>query len=326
MQNCNNVKYFFEVNPDLLSEFDFEKNILLEFKKIKQYSHKKCWWKCINGHSWQASFAKRNNTKCPYCKNKLASNINNLQIINPKLSKEWNYKKNGDITPTDVTSKSSKNVWWICNKKHEWKSPISDRSRGDGCPYCSGKRVCIDNCLETKNKKLCQEWNYEKNINITPKDITEFSLKKVWWKCNKGHEWVSSVANRSRGTGCKKCNNPNVSKIEKYFFHFFKLVFPDAENTYKFYYNSKQIEIDIFIKSINLAIECDGGYFHNKDKSIKYDKTKNLILNKLKIELIRIREHTLPSIYNHEYFYITERKTHSSALLWMGCKRHTNLE
>ena len=24
--------------------------------------------------------------------------------------------------------------------------------------------------------------------------------------------------------------------------------------------------------------------------------------------------------------YITERKTHSSALLWMGCKRHTNLE
>ena len=69
------------------------------------------------------------------------------------------------------------------------------------------------------------------------------------------------------------------------------------------HYNSKQIEIDIFIKSINLAIECDGGYFHNKDKSIKYDKTKNLILNKLKIELIRIREHTLPSIYNHEYFY-----------------------
>ena len=47
--------------------------------------------------------------------------------------------------------------------------------------------------METKNKKLCQEWNYEKNINITPKDITEFSLKKVWWKCNENDGDASKI-------------------------------------------------------------------------------------------------------------------------------------
>jgi len=220
MQSSNNIRYFFEVNPNLLKEFDFKKNVLIDFKNIKQYSHKKCWWKCIDGHSWESSFAKRNITKCPYCKNKLASDVNNLKNINPKLSLEWNYEKNKNLTPINVTPKSGKKVWWKCNKGHEWKSSISDRSRGNGCPYCSGKRVCLDNCLYTKNNKLSQEWNYEKNTNITPKDVTEFSLKKVWWKCNEGHEWIASIANRSNGTGCKRCNNPNVSKIEKYFLFF----------------------------------------------------------------------------------------------------------
>lgn len=34
---------------------------------------------------------------------------------------------------------------------------------------------------------LIEEWNYEKNYPLTPKDVTIGSKKKVWWICKNGH-------------------------------------------------------------------------------------------------------------------------------------------
>jgi hypothetical protein len=28
---------------------------------------------------------------------------------------------------------------------------------------------------------------------------------KVWWRCNQGHEWQATIANRNYGTGCPEC-------------------------------------------------------------------------------------------------------------------------
>ena len=37
--------------------------------------------------------------------------------------------------------------------------------------------------------------------------VTEGSAKKVWWKCEKGHEWQATISNRSKGYGkCRICN------------------------------------------------------------------------------------------------------------------------
>ena len=38
------------------------------------------------------------------------------------------------------------------------------------------------------------------------------SNKKVWWKCVKGHEWIASINDRSRGNGCPFCYGKNISK------------------------------------------------------------------------------------------------------------------
>ena len=42
------------------------------------------------------------------------------------------------------------------------------------------------------------EWS-EKNLPLTPDDITFGSNKKVWWKGACGHEWETSVKARSNG-------------------------------------------------------------------------------------------------------------------------------
>ena len=35
---------------------------------------------------------------------------------------------------------------------------------------------------------MIDEWNYEKNGEMTPENTPPQSGKKVWWKCSKGHE------------------------------------------------------------------------------------------------------------------------------------------
>lgn len=196
------------INPTLASEWNYEKNNGLTPTHAMPNSSKKIWWKCSKGHEWQATIADRNSGHgCPYCAGqKVLRGENDLQTINPSLAKEWNYKKNNGLTPTDVMPNSSKKAWWKCNKGHEWQATIADRNSGCGCPYCAGKKVAKGyNDLQTVNPTLANEWNYEKNNSLTPMDITPNSGKKVWWKCKKGHEWQATVANRNRGSGCPIC-------------------------------------------------------------------------------------------------------------------------
>ncbi|MGA8165021.1 MAG: zinc-ribbon domain-containing protein [Waddliaceae bacterium] len=69
-----------------------------------------------------------------------------------------------------------------------------------------------DNFAET-HPHLVNEWHPTKNENLTPKDVTAKSLKRVWWKCPKGsdHEWDTRVTDRVRGPRCSFCLNQRLS-------------------------------------------------------------------------------------------------------------------
>ena len=202
-------KYIID-NAELMAEWNWEKNIEFDFdpKLLTVGSGKKVWWKCSKGHEWQAAIDRRSQGKgCPYCSGRNAiKGKNDLQTVNPALAKEWNYDKNNGLTPTDVLPSSNKKVWWKCGKGHEWQAMIRSRNDGRGCPYCSGRHaVNGKNDLQTVNPVLATEWNYERNCGLMPMDVLPNSNKKVWWKCSKGHEWQSTVANRNNGNGCPYC-------------------------------------------------------------------------------------------------------------------------
>ncbi len=63
--------------------------------------------------------------------------------------------------------------------------------------------------LADLNPEYIKEWNYEKNA-LPPDEYTVKSNKIVWWKCEKGHEWETSVYNRSQGKRCPYCTNRKV--------------------------------------------------------------------------------------------------------------------
>ena len=100
---------------------------------------------------------------------RLVKGENDLATVNPVLAKEWHPTKNGNLNPEDITSGSSKEVWWLCPKGHSYSMVVNQRTkRGYDCPYCSGQRVLKGiNDLATTNPELAKEWNYEKNSGLT---------------------------------------------------------------------------------------------------------------------------------------------------------------
>ncbi len=205
------------VNPLLAKEWNYDKNSGLCPEDFMPNSNKSVWWICNKGHEWQATIVSRNGgNRCPYCSgHKVLKGYNDLQTVNPILSKEWNYGKNGALRPVHFTANSGQKIWWKCNKGHEWQATIDGRNRGSGCPYCTGHKVLMGyNDLQTLNPTLAREWNYEKNPGLTPTKVMLKSGKKVWWKCDEGHEWQATVASRSDGRGCPYCSGRYVIKGE----------------------------------------------------------------------------------------------------------------
>ena len=205
------------IMPVLAREWHPTKNKKLTPRDVTAFSHKKVWWLCKRGHEWQAGVHNRTNGKgCPYCSNHVICEDNCLQTVNPALAREWHPTKNKELTPIDVMPNTHKRVWWRCKKGHEWQAPISNRSSGRGCPYCGGKAVCEDNCLQTINPNLAREWHPTLNGSLTPKDVTSGSSKRVWWQCNWYHEWKAEIYSRNNDHGCRYCWRKLQKGLAKY--------------------------------------------------------------------------------------------------------------
>lgn len=203
-------------NPNWLSEWNYTLNEV-DPSDVFLNSSTSYWWTCANGHNFKASPNNRTNGRgCPYCSNrKVLIGFNDLETLYPKLLIEWDYEKNIDVLPNSITPGSDKKVWWKCSScGYEWYINIYKRVAGNGCPVCVGKKVFVGyNDLATTVPHIAQEWNYDKNTNIQPTSVTKNSNKKVWWKCKYGHEWQTSVNNRTNGRGCPYCSKLSHSKI-----------------------------------------------------------------------------------------------------------------
>jgi len=130
----------------------------------------------------------------------------------PELMKEWDWEANADLDPAKLTVGSGRKVWWKCSRKHKWLSTIKDQQRCKHCPYCHGRKVLSGfNDLATTHPELTKEWNYEKNGALLPNNLKAGCNKKVWWKCSKGHEWISRITNRTYlNRNCPFCSNHKV--------------------------------------------------------------------------------------------------------------------
>jgi len=132
----------------------------------------------------------------------LVIGFNDLATTHPQLAAQAT-----DWDPTTLMAGTARRVLWRCSLGHEWVASVAHRTeRGDGCPFCGGKRVLPGfNDLATTHPDLA-----EQAVGWDPKTLSRGSHRAVAWRCERDHEWRASPNARSRGNGCPYCSNEAV--------------------------------------------------------------------------------------------------------------------
>ena len=122
--------------PELLAQWDPEKNGLLNPSRVTPYSGKKVWWCCSRGHSWQATIYNRakNKSGCPACARNANRkySIEDFQVIAAE--------RGGKCLSEKFTSVRSK-LKFCCEEGHVWETRAdSVLYTSKWCPTCGRKR------------------------------------------------------------------------------------------------------------------------------------------------------------------------------------------
>lgn len=195
-------------HPALAAEWDGEKNGAAA-SAVSAGSAKCAWWRCPEGHSYQAAvYSRMAGTGCPYCAGRrVLAGFNDLLTTDPEICGQWDYEKN-DVGPDEINRGSHKKIWWRCELGHSYSAEPYARAAGNGCPYCAGRRVLAGfNDLATTNPSAAAQWAQDLNGDVTPQMVTKGSNRKFWWKCSEGHYWQAAVFSRTRkrASDCPIC-------------------------------------------------------------------------------------------------------------------------
>ena len=172
-------------------------------RTLKANSSRKMQWQCPRNHVWDATVVNRvKGSGCPYCSgHKAIIGETDLATTNPELAAQadgWD--------PTTVKAGSKMKMQWQCENKHIWQATVSNRSMGNGCPFCSGRTAIIgETDLATTNPELAAQadgWD--------PTTVKAGSSKSLSWRCAIGHVWKTSVVDRAGGSGCPVCAGQKV--------------------------------------------------------------------------------------------------------------------
>lgn len=199
--------------PDVAASWHPTRNGTLTPQHVVTASERKVWWVCSLGHEWQSLVGTRTNgAGCPVCSGRIVlAGFNDLATTHPEIAASWHPTRNGAFTPRQVTKGSMKAPWWFCPLGHDWQTAVSDRTKGTGCPYCTGRCTLAGfNDLATTNPEIAAAWHPTKNGSMTPQSVTGASGRQLWWLCLHGHEWRTTVVQRTNKGRCPVCAGHRV--------------------------------------------------------------------------------------------------------------------
>lgn len=100
---------------------------------------------CPRGHHYTIT-NKTKNKNCTICREEEAKSKkrerqfkSSILTTHRELVKEWDYTRNKEVDLVKIKPNSHYKVSWICknNPEHRWKTRVSVRTAGHGCPFCS---------------------------------------------------------------------------------------------------------------------------------------------------------------------------------------------
>jgi hypothetical protein len=213
------------LRPDVAAQWHPARNGALTPRDVLWSAAAKAWWRCEEGrdHEWIARVNSRTSSEsgCPFCARRAVSETNTLAVTSPAVAREWHPSRNGALSPRDVTSGSSRHVWWRCSAAaaHEWQATVNSRvSHRRGCPFCARKRTLAADTLARRRPSVAREWHPTRNGAVTPRDVAHDSSRPSWWQCRKRPEHVWRAAIKSRALGrslCPHCRRGAREKLRR---------------------------------------------------------------------------------------------------------------
>ncbi len=201
-----------QTNPELILEFDREKNGMKQLSDFTHGSHESLYWRCMicNGSYRMEIRHKCRGGKCKHCiKNSKGPNVS---ITHPHLILEFDNERNEDKKLSNYTHGSNELLFWLCQICTEsYAMKIYKKTIGIGCTYCASKKIGRFNNFEYKFPEKSKEWS-SKNIlkanEVFPNDTNLYK-----WNCPKcTEEYDMSISCRTNnGYGCPFCAGQRVS-------------------------------------------------------------------------------------------------------------------
>jgi len=188
--------------PDLLDEWDYEKNAPLKPEEVFPGSRRKVWWKCKYGHEYFMTVGQKSKgCRCSVCRSIRGrmSGTDDLAAMYPELATEWS-EKNLPLTPDRVFNWGNrKSFWWKCPECGiEYRYSVRGRLEGYSCPYCAGFELKQGfNDLGTTDPDIAAEWDYSRNEGKVPEQFFRTSRRYTWWKCRRGHSYGCRINERT---------------------------------------------------------------------------------------------------------------------------------
>lgn len=142
-------------NPEILKEWNYEKNGTFTPDKVTPHSQMLAWWTCSRcGKEWQQRIRTKvlGGLLCETC-SKSDANLRRMDAAvrkgctkavaeYPQLMREWDRTENVALDPARVSYGSERKVSWICeNCGNHFRMMVKSRTRqGQGCPQCGRKK------------------------------------------------------------------------------------------------------------------------------------------------------------------------------------------
>ena len=179
----------------------------------------------------------------------------------------------------------------ICKEHGSFLQTPNKHMQGRGCPSCGRERTIEHNFL-TLDDFIKRARNVHGNRYDYSDSIYTSADSKMKIICEKHGKFLQTPHNHLKGTNCPSCG-ASVSKPEIKLKDFIRSFYKGEIIT-----NSKNIippmELDIYVPTLNLAIEFNGGYWHSERF-----KDKNYHLHKY--NLCKEKGIRLVSIWEWEY-------------------------
>jgi very-short-patch-repair endonuclease len=285
--------------------------------EVSLNSHKKIWFDCDCGHSFESTLLNINqgNNWCPYCYNrKLCGNCDSCyskSFASYEKSKYWSEKNN--INPLMVLKGSEKKYYFDCTIcGHELLISLKQiTSQGHWCSYCSHQKLCDNiHCKICFNNSFAsvERSKYLHDKTINPRTLFKSTNKMFHFDCDKCNKTfkcqLSSITN---GVWCSFCVNKTEQILhDKLIEHY------DVERQYKVDWckNVNRLPFDFVIEERKIIIELDGkqhfeqiGNWPSPEETRKNDIYKMKCANENGFSVIRILQ---KDVYKNKYDWLYE--------------------